>query len=359
MNSRPRLKSHVQLLKRGPGSVQLGLRPDAGVVLDGLSDAEILMAQGLDGSMDIQTLYAVAAATGVAAGRLSALLATLDAHHLLVETATDRAWLSAISEPWPQPPRSDPAALAAAVAAAYELVGDGYDYVAARSTQHVVISGEGDLPCALADLLREGGVGQVSVGASAVNTLDLELRGQRAGRGHAAHPAPHAPGAPGTPVTSGSVSRLSAQPDLVVLAALGAIHPDAGEPWLRRGIPHLPLVVQGHRVQVGPLIDRGAGPCLSCMDLHRRDRDAAWPALLSQLVPGWPFLPAKPISVESTLTTMTIGAAAMIVHMCLDGQPVPTDLSLELALGWPTTNTRRWFTHPLCDCTAGRETMAG
>ena len=44
-----------------------------------------------------------------------------------------------------------------------------------------MISGEGDLPCALADLLRVGGIGQVSVGANAVNMLDLELRGHRAG----------------------------------------------------------------------------------------------------------------------------------------------------------------------------------
>ena len=99
MNNRPRLKSHAQPLRRGPGSLQLGLCPDAGVVLDGLSDAEIAVAEGLDGSMDIQTLYAVAAAAGVAAGRVSALIATLNEHHLLVDAATDRAWLSPIDEP--------------------------------------------------------------------------------------------------------------------------------------------------------------------------------------------------------------------------------------------------------------------
>jgi hypothetical protein len=176
----------------------------------------------------------------------------------------------------------------------------------------VAISGEGDLPYALADLLRVGGMGRVTVGASAVDTLDLELRSHRPG-----------------PATSGSLSQL---PDLVVLAAVGAIRADAGEPWLRRGIPHLPLVAQGHRVQIGPLIVGGAGPCLTCLDLHRRDRDAAWPALLSQLAPQGPLLPGAPVSLESTLTAMTAGTAAMIVHTCLDGQPVPDDLSLELSL---------------------------
>jgi hypothetical protein len=337
MNCRPRLKSHVQPLRRGPGSLQLGLCPDAGVVLDGLSDAEIALVEGLDGSLDIQTLYAVAAAAGVAAGRLSALMAALSEHHLLVDTTTDRAALSPIDEPRRHLLRPN----ASAVAAAYGLAGDGYDHVAARSTQHVVISGEGDLPCALADLLRVGGIGRVSVGRNAVNMLDLELRGHSGG---------------GTHATFGSTLKL---PDLVVLAATDAIRPDAGEPWLRRGIPHLPLVVQGHRVQVGPLIAGGCGPCLSCLDLHRRDRDAAWPALLSQLAPRGPLLPDPPVRLESTLTAMTVGAAAMIVHTCLDGQPVPGGLSLELSLPWPTIQNRRWFPHPLCDCTVGQGTMTG
>jgi hypothetical protein len=342
MNNRPRLKSHAQPLRRGRGSLQLGLCPDTGVVLDGLSDAEIAVTEGLDGSLDIPTLYAVATAAGVAADRVSTLIATLNAHHLLVETTTHRAWLSPVGELRQHVRR--PEATAIALAAAYDLPGDGVDYVAIRSTQHVVISGEGDLPEALADLLRVGGIGQVSVGAEAVDTLDMELRGHRTTRG---------------PRTFGSVSDLPTCPDLVVLATMGAVHPDAGEPWLRRGVPHLPVVAQPHRVQVGPLITRDTGPCLTCMDLHRRDKDAAWPVVLAQLAPAWPVRPAAPVNLESALTSMTIGAAAMIVHACLDGHPVPSDLSLELSLPWPVVLCRRWFRHPLCDCAAEHATMAG
>jgi hypothetical protein len=335
MNRRPCLKSHVQPLRRGPGSLQLGLCPGEGMVLDGLSVAEIAVVEGLDGSLDITSLYAVSAAAGVTSGRLSALIAALTEHHLLVDITTDRACLSPIDEPRRRLLRPD----ASAVAAAYGLAGDGYDHVTARSTQHVVISGEGDLPCALADLLRVGGIGRVSMGRNAVNMLDLELRGHRGGGARSAN---------------GSRLKL---PDLVVLVATGAIRPDAGEPWLRRGIPHLPLVVQGHRVQVGPLIAGGYGPCLSCLDLHRRDRDRAWPALLSQLAPRGPLLPDPPVRLESTLTAMTAGAAAMIVNTCLDGQPVPGGLSLELSLPWPTIQNRRWFPHPLCGCAVRQGTM--
>jgi hypothetical protein len=314
LSNRPRLKSHAQLLRRGTGSLQLGLRPDAGVVLDGLSDAEIALAEGLDGTRTIHTVYAVAAEAGINADRVAALIDILHAHHLLVDPS------------------------------------DRSDDVSSRSRQHVVVSGDGDLPCALADLLRQGGIGTVSVGANAVNTLDLELRAHRAANGSLSMATPD------------PALDMPALPDLVLLAAMGAVRADAGAPWLRRGIPHLPLVVQAHRVQVGPLITggRGAlGPCLACMDLHRRDRDPAWPALLSQLSPRWPLSLGASVTLESTLTSMAIGVAAMIIHACLDGRPVPTDLSLELSLPWPNILTRRWFRHPMCECTRKHATMAG
>ena len=198
MNRRRRLKNHVKPLRRGPGSVQLGLCPDGGLVLDGLTDAEIALVDALDGSLDIRALYAAAAAAGVAGSRVSALIETLDAHHLLVDATTDRACLSLIDEPRRHLLGHD----ARAVAAAYGVPGDGYNQVAARSTRHVVITGEGDLTCALADLLRVGGIGRVSVGPNAANMLYLDLRGH---------------------MKAGSRSRFgppSMQLDLVVLAAM-------------------------------------------------------------------------------------------------------------------------------------------
>jgi hypothetical protein len=56
---------------------------------------------------------------------------------------------------------------------------------------------------------------------------------------------------------------------------------------------------------------------------------------------------------------MTIGAAAMIVHTCLDGQPVASDISLELSLPMPAILNRRWFRHPMCACTPKHATMTG
>ena len=43
------------------------------------------------------------------------------------------------------------------------------------------------------------------------------------------------------------------------------------------GVPHLPVRVRDGTGLVGPLVIPGVTSCLGCADLHRSDRDAAWP----------------------------------------------------------------------------------
>jgi bacteriocin biosynthesis cyclodehydratase domain-containing protein len=52
--------------------------------------------------------------------------------------------------------------------------------------------------------------------------------------------------------------------------------------WLRRDVPHLPAVIGDQFVTIGPIVEPGAGPCLHCVHLWRRDADAAWPAIATQ-----------------------------------------------------------------------------
>jgi hypothetical protein len=52
--------------------------------------------------------------------------------------------------------------------------------------------------------------------------------------------------------------------------------------WLRRDIPHLPIVFGDDGADVGPFVDDD-GPCLRCLSLQRRDADPAWPAIATQL----------------------------------------------------------------------------
>ena len=49
------------------------------------------------------------------------------------------------------------------------------------------------------------------------------------------------------------------------------------------GVPHLPVRVRDGAGLVGPLVIPGVTSCLACADLHRTDRDAAWPAVAAQL----------------------------------------------------------------------------
>ncbi|SDS39774.1 hypothetical protein SAMN04489834_1407 [Microterricola viridarii] len=82
---------------------------------------------------------------------------------------------------------------------------------------------------------------------------------------------------------AGSAPR-GGEPELVVLIARYAVPPARYGHWLRADVAHLPIVFGDSGVRVGPLVQPGAGPCLFCLDLERTDRDAAWPALASQLV---------------------------------------------------------------------------
>jgi hypothetical protein len=48
--------------------------------------------------------------------------------------------------------------------------------------------------------------------------------------------------------------------------------------------PHLPIAFDAGGATVGPLVEPGRTPCLSCRDAHDRDRDPAWAALHVQLL---------------------------------------------------------------------------
>jgi len=73
------------------------------------------------------------------------------------------------------------------------------------------------------------------------------------------------------------------QPDAVLLTASFVVSPARHAVWLSRDIPHLPIVFGDRYVEAGPLIEPGAGPCLRCISLHRRDADPAWPVISMQL----------------------------------------------------------------------------
>ncbi|MEO7349041.1 MAG: hypothetical protein ABIW32_04175 [Terrimesophilobacter sp.] len=72
--------------------------------------------------------------------------------------------------------------------------------------------------------------------------------------------------------------------ELAVIVGDFVLDPERRGRWLRRDIPHLPIVYGDTSITMGPFVEPGSGPCLYCLELHRTESDAAWPALASQLL---------------------------------------------------------------------------
>ena len=207
------------------------------------------------------------------------------------------------------PPRLAPAfgpAFGAGVTGAATSTGAGV------SRRFVVVDGAGPLASSVATLLRAAGVGLVRAGAWAADTADAELR------------------------WGGSTG-----PDLLVLLADRSIDPRRAEPWRRRGVPLLPVVVDPARVVVGPWVAGDpAQPCRGCLHHTRTGHDL----VVSVAAP--PRLPTA--TLDEPLVSMGAGLAAMVVRAGLGGTAIPVGVSVEVGGPWPRMEHRRWDRHTEC-----------
>jgi hypothetical protein len=115
------------------------------------------------------------------------------------------------------------------------------------------------------------------------------------------------------------------------------------------GKAHLVTSVEDHRAVVGPLVVPGVSSCLRCADLHRTDRDPAWPALAVQLANR----PRRRLGADVALCVATAGVAAGQALSYLDRQQ-PATLGATLEWQPPDWRLRRrgWPAHHRCDCGA-------
>jgi hypothetical protein len=151
---------------------------------------------------------------------------------------------------------------------------------------------------------------------------------------------------------------------VVVLVRAAAADSVAADRLLAADVPHLSVVVREAGHVVRPHLLPGTGPCLRCLDLHRTDRDPAWPRLLAQL-PGR----ARPADAGETASSR-LGAAlaALQVLAHLDGlamlartpgapggptaavPPASVGATLEVELPDGLVSRRPWPVHPACGC---------
>lgn len=123
------------------------------------------------------------------------------------------------------------------------------------------------------------------------------------------------------------------------------VPPDVGLAAARAGRVVVPVVVQPRRVVVGP-VTVPPGPCLHCLDLHRRDRDPHWPVVATHL--GHPVEQVRPSPVPEALQSAAEGVVLLLLEAVRDGRAVQPGLAHEVGLQPPHVVTRRWPVHPAC-----------
>src|SRR5919107_156279 len=198
------------------------------------------------------------------------------------------------------------------------------------------------LGAAIAVALAEAGVGHVHPDlAGPVTPGELAggpLRGADVGRfrGEAVSAALRraAPGVETRPVRRGAASVVIQlaydQPETVLATA-----------YASRRQPHLAVAVREGVAVIGPFVPATGGPCLHCVDLHRRDRDAGWPGAV---IPD----DAEPCGVATVLAAAAYATGEVLTF--LDGGS-PETLGAAVEIPTPGRFRRRtWPPHPACGC---------
>jgi hypothetical protein len=218
-----------------------------------------------------------------------------------------------------------------------------------RARAHVAVQGSGRVGPHLGALLAASGVGHIEF----LSTVDAKLHHALPGgvlptdesqRLAVAARAAVRRAAPGTEL---GAARSGTSPDLVVLAVDEPVDDDRRDALHTRGVAHLPVLAGPTAGVVGPLVLPGLTSCLRCIDLHRQDRDEAWPRLAVQLMVGRRHGPSS----EAPVATIVAGSAAMQVLAYLDGTELAClDSTLELHPPDWRLRRRSWPPHPDCPC---------
>ena len=127
---------------------------------------------------------------------------------------------------------------------------------------------------------------------------------------------------------------------VAVLVAGHVIDPAAVRPLMQADVPHLPIILHGRRITVGPLVRPGLTACVLCLEAARCEADPAWPALAGQLL-GLPSPePAAGLAVEAGLL------AARLVSAAAGREGATSSVTLDAQ-----SMRRRWRTHrPHAEC---------
>jgi bacteriocin biosynthesis cyclodehydratase domain-containing protein len=162
----------------------------------------------------------------------------------------------------------------------------------------------------------------------------------------------------GAKVRHSNLSHAGVRPgttDLVVLSDYLVADPRVIRDLHDAGVPHLPVRVRDGTGLIGPLVIPGMTSCLRCADLHRSDRDAAWPAVAAQLRDAVGSADRATMLATAALALSQVDRVIKAIRDSGDprraGEPPPTlDTTLEFDVSTGSTISRRWSRHPRCQC---------
>jgi bacteriocin biosynthesis cyclodehydratase domain-containing protein len=340
---RPVLVPGLARAWRNRRTLQIGLDPDRAVLVDLPEPRLAGLLDLLDGSRTERFVLDQVRRMGVEAADARTVL------DLLVDAGVVMYSGALVPGDWTGADQTRLAAESAALALAPEVPDPPARVLRRRAGSRVVLAGQSRLAASVAVTLAQAGVGR----------LHVAITGRVTGEGLA-----------GGPLTGDDVGRPAAEAveDAVRRAAPGV---EFGPP--RRGpaalVVQFPtdepadLVAERHRLRrqpylcvalregtpvVGPLVLPGSPPCLGCLELHRRDRDAAWELLSRQLPVGG----AEPVAATTALAAAAYVAAECLAHLD-GGRPQTRGSTVDLPAA-TRVRRRTWSAHPGCGCGSRR-----
>jgi bacteriocin biosynthesis cyclodehydratase domain-containing protein len=344
---RPVVKTALRRLWRDATTLQIGVHHERAIVVGGVGEQTARLIAALDGAHDVAALRVAARELGLDEAVVGRLLSMLADAAVLDDAAIDAGPLAAL----PLAERDRLAPDLASISLVSGVLDGGQSALARRQRASVRLLGAGRVGGATATLLAAAGIGRLLVEDPATcrpadcGPAGPSLADTGTSRAQATHAAIH---------RASTSTRTAAAPpeqrfDVVVLAHPASLAPQVADDLVRSGDPHIVVGVREATAVIGPFVIPGASACLRCLELHRSDRDPAWPLIAAQLAADGHRSWVEACDV--TLATLAASVCALQVLTFIDGsEPAAVDGTLELALPDWRIRRRSWSPHPACGC---------
>ena len=351
----PRPRPGLPLLRRGRGTVQIGVDPETAVVVDRLTDDAATALLHIDGETGRHDVLAAGTELGPVLDRAPRARPPRRRpgpdSQLVARTAVNA------SDPISRAPRSR-----------RRSAPEAMRVLARRSRATVALRGSDTTATHIALGLAAAGIGTV-----ALEGPDHEVDARRPHRARpvgdrrivarGGRPRPSAArGRTPPPVGTSARGRSSSCSAAPRTATCPWTDPELADDLLADDVPHLAVATAGAAARVGPLVVPGASACLWCADRRATELDPAWPAIADQLRLQHP----RARAVSTPLTALCAAYAVTEVLAVVDRaraayEPLTLDAQLELRVADPLPRVLAAPPHPLCGCGWGRpaDTMAG